>query len=89
MNLWCLELGSELDRLDTCRIVLGLECGELSDLLGVAATRLVEAGGLLARALAQRLITRANEVPVALGHGVLVVRAPARTAATVAALVTL
>lgn len=78
-----------VDLMDARGIVLALECDDLSDLLGVAATRLSGAAGRPARELAQRLVERASEVPSALGHGVLVVRAPARTVTTVATLVTL
>lgn len=78
-----------VDVLDPRRVVLALECDDLSDLLGVAATRLSEPAGVTARELARRLVARAGEVPSDLGHGVMVVRAPVRCTSAVAALVTL
>lgn len=71
------------------RIVLSLSCSDLDDVIDVAAPRLLPAGGLGARELAERIRERERTAPTLLGGGVAVPHALLPGGPTRAALITL
>jgi nitrogen PTS system EIIA component len=71
------------------RVVLGLEGSDIEDAFDIAATRLAEASGNSARAIAQALREREREVSSAIGSGVAVAILHAAGTPPIAALVSL
>lgn len=71
------------------RVVLSLSCSDLDDVIDVAAPRLLPAGKLSARELAERMRERERAAPTLLGGGVAVPHALLKGGPRRAALITL
>lgn len=71
------------------RVVLGLACGSMEDVIEVAAARLGLGDGAVARSIAAQILAREQEAPSLLGSGVALPHALGSQLPRAAALVTL
>jgi len=71
------------------RVVLGVSCGSVDDLVGIAASKLPIAAGVTQRALALAILEREREAPTLLGAGFMAPHAIVGAAPSAAVLATL